>query len=291
MTFSIVACDRRAGEIGVAVQSRVIAVGAVVPFARAGVGAVATQAWSNKTYGPRGLALLAEGADPEAVVARLVREDPDPSLRQVGIVDARGRAAAYTGPACPAWAGARTGDGFAAQGNTLAGPAVVAAMAEAYVRASGRLADRLVEALRAGQREGGDRRGMQSAALLVVRANGGYGGFDDRLIDLRVDEHPDPIEELARILGLFQPWSRGRPPKARELDPATVRELQAIATRAGAYAGPVSGEYDAATRDAVRSIALAAGARDRWTDEPRIDEAVLELLRTRHPDERETGGL
>ncbi len=198
-TFSIVACDLETGELGIAVQSRVPAVGAVVPWARAGVGAVATQALANPSYGPEGLDLLATGLAPEEVVKRLTEKDADRERRQVGIVDATGRAATYSGKQCLEWAGGIVGERFCVQGNILAGEPVVKEMARAFAEAEGDLGERLIAALEAGQAAGGDRRGMQSAALLIVRERGGYGGFNDRYRDIRVDDHPEPIRELARV--------------------------------------------------------------------------------------------
>lgn len=203
-TFSIVARDPATGDLGVAVQSRFLAVGAVVPWAAADAGAIATQSYANTRYGPEGLALLRQGLPAQAVLDRLVAADPDRDLRQVGVVDREGRAATFTGARCMAWAGGVTGPGFACQGNILAGPEVVQAMARAYQETQGDLAQRLVAALAAGQEAGGDARGQQSAALLVVREGGGYGGHNDRRIDLRVDDHPDPIGELARLLKLWR---------------------------------------------------------------------------------------
>lgn len=209
-TFSIVARDPENGDLGIAVQSRFLGVGSVVPWARAGVGAVATQAWANVTYGAEGLALLEGGKDAAAAVAALTGADAGRDRRQVGLVDAKGRAAAFTGGDCLDWAGHRTGEGFAVQGNILAGKQVVDAMADAFAGAKGELADRLVEALAAGQRAGGDKRGMQSAALLVVRKDGGYGGNNDRYIDLRVEDGKDPIAELKRLLDLYKRVRLGR---------------------------------------------------------------------------------
>jgi uncharacterized Ntn-hydrolase superfamily protein len=199
-TFSIVGYDPATGDLGVAVASKFLAVGSVVPFARAGVGAIATQAFANTTYGPRGLELLKRGLSPDEVIRRLTRDDPQREQRQIGIVDAKGRAATYTGKSCIRWAGGIAGKHFAAQGNILTGEAVVQAMADTFQRTRGELARRLLAALEAGEKAGGDARGKQSAALLVVRKGGGYAGFDDRYIDLRVDDHPDPIPELKRLL-------------------------------------------------------------------------------------------
>src|SRR5581483_9409354 len=201
-TFSLVAYDPANGDLGIAVASKFLAVGAVVPWAQAGVGAIATQAWANTRYVPLALEMLKQGMSPEEVGVALTASDKDAAQRQFGIVDAQGRAYSFTGPECFEWAGSLTGDYFAAQGNILAGPAVVEALATTFARAQGELAERLLEALAAGQRAGGDKRGQESAALLVVRAHGGYGGFNDRYLDLRVDDHPAPVDELARLLRL-----------------------------------------------------------------------------------------
>jgi uncharacterized Ntn-hydrolase superfamily protein len=193
----------------VAVQSKFFGVGVVVPFAEAGVGAVATQSYANTTYGPRGLELLRTGMAPDDVVAALLADDPEAGLRQLGVIDAAGNAATHTGAANLTWAGGRTGDRYAAQGNILTGPEVVEAMARTFERTAGDLASRLVAALAAGQEAGGDARGRQSAALLVVREGGGYGGFNDRFIDLRVDDHATPIAELQRLLDIRIAQVRG----------------------------------------------------------------------------------
>jgi uncharacterized Ntn-hydrolase superfamily protein len=199
-TYSIVACDLASKEWGVAVQSKFLAVGAGVPAAEPEVGAIATQALANMRYGPDGLALLREGLSAEEVVERLTKADEGSDDRQLGVVDAQGDAATYTGSRCMEWAGGVTGDGYAAQGNILVSEATVTALGRTFEQTAGRpLAERLLEALAAAQAAGGDRRGQQSAALLVVRKDGGYMGTDDRVADLRVDDHPAPIEELRRI--------------------------------------------------------------------------------------------
>lgn len=203
-TFSIVARDPETGDYGVAVQSRYFAVGAVVPHAAADTGAVATQASGNLLYGPQGLELLSGGMPAAQVIEELITPDPGRSERQVGVVDQQGRAATYTGEDCLPWAGGRTGDGYAVQGNLLAGPQVVDAMATAFETAPGDFPTRLVYALAAGQAAGGDARGRQSAALLVVRKAGGYLGMTDRYIDLHVEDHPTPIRELVRLLKIRQ---------------------------------------------------------------------------------------
>ena len=193
-TFSVVAADRERREFGVAVQSKFISVGAVVPWAEATSGAVATQALANASYGPRGLELLRSGGKAEEVIRRLTGADPEREHRQLGIVDREGRAAAFTGSKCMDFAGHVVGEGFTCQGNILLSSEVVEAMARAMENTPGDLPERLLASLDAGQRMGGDRRGMQSAALLVVKPSGSYGGTLDRWIDVRVDDHPSPIE-------------------------------------------------------------------------------------------------
>jgi uncharacterized Ntn-hydrolase superfamily protein len=212
-TFSIVAADPEAHEVGVAVASRFFAVGTVVPHGTADVGAVATQAYANTAYGPRGLDLLARGLEPEEVLEVLLRQDPQRAQRQVGVVSADGKSATYTGPGCNSWAGGRHGPGYAVQGNILTGEEVVAGMEQAFLNSAGQpLARRLYAALVAGDTAGGDSRGKQSAALIVKRAGAGYGGFTDQAIDLRVDDHAEPIKELGRLLEIAlvnDLWNRG----------------------------------------------------------------------------------
>lgn len=203
-TYSIVAHDPVAEEWGVAVQSRFLAVGAVVPYARAGAGAVASQAWGDPNLGPKALDLMASGAEADSALKYALAPDSNREYRQLGMVDAKGRAATFTGRNCQPWAGGMTGDNYCVQGNILAGDSVALGMAKAFEEASGPLAQRLISALAGGQKYGGDKRGMQSAALLVVSQGGGYSGFNDRMVDLRVDDHPDPIAELDRLLSLHQ---------------------------------------------------------------------------------------
>src|SRR3954463_9515957 len=199
-TYSIAACDLEAGQWGVATQSKFLAVGSVVPWAEQGVGAIATQAYANPRYGPDGLALLRDGLTAQEVVERLTGADDGRDHRQLGVVDGRGGSASFTGDECMDWAGGLTGPGFAAQGNILVGEATVAALATTFAGNTGRpLAERLIDCLAAAQAAGGDRRGQQSAALLVVEQDGGYAGMSDVLVDLRVDDHPQPVAELLRI--------------------------------------------------------------------------------------------
>jgi uncharacterized Ntn-hydrolase superfamily protein len=212
-TFSIAATDPATGEVGVAVASRFFAVGTVVPWAKAGVGAVATQASANTSFGPNGLDLMARGVNAEEALKVLLRGDEGRDRRQVGLVTASGDSATYSGPGCNSWAGGRHGPGYAVQGNILTGEPVVAAMEKSFLGSEGKpLAERLLAALAAGDAAGGDSRGRQSAALLVCRARGGYNGFTDRAVDVRVDDHADPFRELTRLVGMAvvnDLWNRG----------------------------------------------------------------------------------
>ena len=262
MTFSIVARDPATGDLGVAVASKFLAVGSTVSWARAGVGAVATQAFANVRYGPGGLALLSDGLSAAEVVERLTTADRGRNHRQLGVVDAHGGAATYTGSACMDWAGGRMADGVAVQGNILVGAAVVDAMLEAYLAATGRFTDRLIDALRAGDDAGGDARGRQSAAILVVRSGAGYLAGDDRFVDLRVDDHPDPVTELTRLRTIHVLyWERPTPGELVPLDEALAGELRTLLDRVGARAR-VRAELDAEaalTADLEQELPVAVG--------------------------------
>ncbi|UFU00844.1 DUF1028 domain-containing protein [Radiobacillus kanasensis] len=203
-TYSIVGFDPETGELGVAVQSKFIGVGSVVPWAKAGVGAVATQAFANPAYGPDGLKLMEEGKTPAEAIEILTSTDKDKEERQVGMVDAKGNAATFTGSNCYDWAGGVSGENFAAQGNILVNKETVTDMAEAFQKTKGSLAERLLSGLSAAQNAGGDSRGKQSSAIYIVKEKGGYGGLNDVFIDLRVDDHPEPIKELIRLYNLQQ---------------------------------------------------------------------------------------
>jgi uncharacterized Ntn-hydrolase superfamily protein len=261
VTYSLVARDGATGDLGVAVQSKFLGVGAVVPWARAEVGAVATQAFANTSYGPDGLKLMAEGLSAEAALARLVDPDALRDQRQVGLVDVHGGAASHTGVDCFAWAGGRIGPGFAAQGNILAGPEVVDGLADTFVAGGRPFPELLVACLAAADAAGGDRRGRESAALLVVRIRGGYGGMNDRWIDLRVDHHDDPIGELSRHLDLQRLYfDRPDPADLQTMDETTAAEVRSILDSLGAAPGgrfgsvyvPMSGPArDAGPRPAV----------------------------------------
>ncbi len=280
MTFSIVARDPQTGELGIAVQSKFLAVGAVVPWAKAGIGAIATQSWANTTYGPRGLELLASGLPASEVLAQLTRDDDRRASRQVGIVGITGAPATYTGEECFPWAGGLIGEHYACQGNILVGEETVLAMARTFEETTGHLCDRLAAALAAGQTAGGDSRGQQSAALLVVRERGGYEGFNDRYIDLRVDDHPHPINELHRILQLHKLYlSPTEPGDIMVIDHALAVELQELLTKSGDYQGSITGSYDESTRDAFRKFSGRENLEERWFEDARIDRVVLELMR------------
>ena len=282
MTFSIVAWDpevESGPEWGVAVASKFLAVGSVVPFAEVGAGAGATQALANLSYGPNALARLREGADAPSVVEELTGADADAAQRQLGLVDAQGRAAGFTGAECFDWAGDVQGDGFSCQGNILAGPGVVHAMKESFSSTSGDLAARLLAALRAGDEAGGDSRGRQSAALFVVRRGAGYGGLSDVAVDVRVDDHQAPVDELTRLLELH----RLLYPRPEELEFVPIdedlgAELRTLLEACG-HPTTGSGGYDSELRDALFAFSGTENLEERWTEEPKIEVKVLEYLR------------
>jgi len=238
VTFSIVALDPATGDLGVAVQSKFLAVGAVVPWASAGVGAVATQSFANVTYGPGAISRMASGMSAPQALERLVNADPLRSQRQAGVVDAHGGAATHTGNACFAWAGGQTGPGFAAQGNILAGAGVVDGLVDTFLAGGMPFPELLVACLQAADDAGGDRRGRESASLLIVRAGGGYGGGNDRWVDLRVDHHDDPIGELGRHLELQRLYlDRPAVEDLVPVDSLLAAELRTLLTTVGAQPG------------------------------------------------------
>ena len=275
MTFSIVARDPATGDLGVAVASKFLAVGSVVPLARAGVGAIATQALANVAFGPDGLAALAGGDAAELVLSALTDADEGRADRQVGVVDAAGRASTFTGTGCLPWAGGRTGDGVAVQGNILTGPEVVEAVLDVYSGSAAPFPDRLLEALLAGDRAGGDARGRQSAALLVVRDGAGYGGANDRWLDLRVDDHPDPVPELQRVLGVWRLlYERPEPDDLVPIDAALASELRDRLTRAG-WAPGRDDAFAAAIQRAIGGAARIGEPRDAGDDWDAVWDAAL----------------
>lgn len=284
-TFSIVACDLDEQAWGVAVASKFLAAGAVVSWARAGAGAVATQALAKVGFGPDGLALLAQGMSAQEALAALLAADPGAADRQVAIVDAHGAVAAHTGERCFAWAGHRLGEGFSCQGNILTGPETVDAMARTFQEARGELADRLAAALLAGDQAGGDRRGKQSAALLVVKPGGGYGGDNDRYLDLRVDDHPEPVQKLQQLVAAHHVFfGTPRPEDQIPIDEALARELQSLMRQQGYYQGEVHGRWDEASQQAFWRLVGNENLEERWNIErhpDRIDRIALQYLRDR----------
>jgi uncharacterized Ntn-hydrolase superfamily protein len=271
-TYSIVACDLDAAQWGVATQSKFLAVGSVVPWAEANVGAVATQSYANPSYGPDGLRLLRRGLSPQDTIARLTEADEGRDQRQLGIVDSQGRTATYTGSGCHAWAGGRIGPCFAAQGNILASGETVDALAETFAATAGQpLAERLLGCLAAAQAAGGDKRGQQSAALLVVEKDAGYAGLSDTLVDLRVDDHPHPIEELRRLYGMHQALF-GSTPRDEwvEIDDRLATELREHLTRLG---------YEEEWPAAFARWSGGENLEERVDGVERIDPVVLRALR------------
>jgi uncharacterized Ntn-hydrolase superfamily protein len=272
-TFSIVACDPATGQLGVAIQSRVVAAGAIVPAARAGVGAIASQANANVTFKPRALDMLADGNSPEEVKQQFISTDEGIESRQFAIIDAECNVANFTGSKNIPWAGMKSGAHYSVQGNILAGAQVVDSMAAAFERAEemGKpLAERLLDALKAGQAAGGDRRGQQGAGLLVVQEGGGYGGGDDRYIDLRVEDHVAPILELERVyevfMGVFHPGDVYQPLGSRMIFPERgpdIRELQERLTELGYYTEEINGRLDAATLNALERFQTDRGLSER----------------------------
>jgi uncharacterized Ntn-hydrolase superfamily protein len=273
-TFSICACDLDAGQWGVATQSKFLAVGSVVPWAEPRVGAIATQSYANPRYGPDGLALLRDGLSAAEAVERLTASDVGRDHRQLGIVDGEGRGATFTGSECHSWAGGRTGPGYAVQGNILVSEETVAALEATFQATAGRpLAERLIDCLAAAQEAGGDSRGQQSAALLVVEKDGGYASLSDTLVDLRVDDHERPIEELRRLYRLHDALF-GRTPREQwvEVDDALLGELQERLGRLG---------YDGDPAGALFRWAGSENLEERVDGIAAIDPVVLEELRSR----------
>ena len=280
-TFSIVAYDPGRKEWGIAVQSKFLAVAAVVSWARAGAGAVATQSYANLAYGPDGLAMMAQGVAAAEAIKRLTEADEGRDSRQLGMVDRDGNAAAFTGAACHDWAGHIVGDGFTCQGNILV-PGTVAAIAAEFERVrggAGELADWLAAALAAGQAAGGDKRGRQAAGVLVVRENGGYGGRTDRYLDLRVDDDPQPIRKLQQLVSMHHLFFGTVDPDDVTPLAEVAADLQAVLTRTGHYQGEQTGQFDAATRQALWALVGEENLEDRWDGTGDvIDRVVVEFL-------------
>jgi uncharacterized Ntn-hydrolase superfamily protein len=284
VTFSIVAFDPANGDLGVAVASKFPCVGAVVPWAKAGVGAVATQAWANTAFGPDGLRHMRDGLPAADALDAVLAADDGREDRQSGFVDTRGNAATFTGTKCMDWAGGINGEHFAAQGNILMGEDVVRDLAEAFQATDGDLCDRLLAAVLAGDAAGGDRRGRQSAALLVVRAGGGYEGRNDRYIDLRVDDHADAPAELARLFGVWDDTMlvRHDPPVEATLE--LIAEVQRRLAAIGRYRGEASGLFDDATRSALEAWAGEVNLEGRIRDDDLLSQHLVFELRDITPE-------
>jgi uncharacterized Ntn-hydrolase superfamily protein len=282
-TFSIVACDLKAKAWGVAVASKFPAVGAVVPWAKAKAGAVATQALANTSFGPAGLELMGRGLSARTALQRMLARDPDREERQVGLVDSKGRSATFTGNDCTDWAGGRTGPCYAIQGNILTGVEVIAEMERAFIEAKADLPHRLLTSLEAGGRAGGDRRGRQSAALYVVKPKGGYGEHNDRWVDYRVDNHLNPISKLAELLELHGLYF-GTSPKSQRvrLTGAALKDMQEIMKRLGYYTSSGT-RYDETTRAAFRAFIHNENFEERadpeagWVDGPVFEYLIRKL--------------
>ncbi|HET8984430.1 MAG TPA: DUF1028 domain-containing protein [Trueperaceae bacterium] len=282
-TFSIVARDSETGDLGVAVASKFLAVGAYVPYARAGVGAVASQAYGNSTYGPRALDRLAAGGSPADCAAEFAAEDAYYESRQFGIVAADGTSYTHTGKACHAWAGGIAGPDFSAQGNILTGPDVVDAMVTSLHADGLAFPERLLAALTAADQAGGDSRGRQSAAILVVGTAKGYLGLTDKWIDLRVDDHAQPVEELSRLLAMHRLFFAKPSTTPRVLSSDDIRWLQDVLHRDGFAALGSSGTWDDATESALEALFGVENLEERWLSGPRMDPVAWEHLRRVRP--------
>ena len=284
-TFSIVAYDPDENAWGVAVASKFLAAAALVSWAQAGAGAIATQSYAKVGFGPDGLKLLAEGKSASETLALLLKDDENREQRQVGIVDTRGNVAAHTGKNCHEWAGNKSGQYFTVQGNILTGADVLDAMADSFTNARGELADRLLSALRAADGAGGDKRGKQSAGILVVKPDGGYGGDNDRYLDLRVDDDEQPVKKLRQLVEAHHLFFGE--PKAEDritIDETIARELQNIMVGQGYMGGEVNGEWDEITKQAFWMLVGNENLEERWSlqkNPDEIDRVALEYLRKR----------
>ena len=279
-TFSIVARDPENGDLGVIVQSKFPAVGSVVPWAKANVGAIATQAWANVGYGPKGLVLLEEGKSASETLEILLDADDGREHRQIGIVDAKGRAVSHTGKECMDWAGHIIGEGYACQGNILAREEVVVDMASAFEKTEGDLIDKLFAGLNAGQAAGGDSRGMQSASIFVVREAGGYESGNDRYVDVRVDEHPSPIEELERIFKIYDMTLLSREDSANliKIEGKVAELIQKALIKLGFLEKPVSDEFSERERAALEEWTNTNNFENKARDDGTIWPSVIEYM-------------
>lgn len=283
-TFSLAARDQATGDMGVVVASKFLGVGAYVPTAVAGVGAVATQAFSNVTFGPRAIELLRTGKTPAECSQEFERTDAGIQQRQFGIVAADGQAVTFTGSQCHAWAGGKSGAGYAAQGNILTGPEVVDALVDTFLGSSRPFPERLVAALAAAEAAGGDSRGRQSAALLVVGHEKGYAGLNDRWIDLRVDDHPEPATELARLLELHRVYLDKPSTEPRRLSAEDIRWLQGVLHGQGRLEGTPTGAWDLETETALEGLFGVENLEERWVGGPAVDPVAWAHLTARFGD-------
>ncbi|MFZ5352261.1 MAG: DUF1028 domain-containing protein [Bacillota bacterium] len=278
-TFSIVGRDEKTGELGIAVQSKFLAVGALVPWAKAGVGAIATQALANLSYGKHGLELLEKGYTAEEALQELLAGDEGREDRQIGIVDSKGNSAAHTGKNCFEYAGHINGRNFSCQGNILVSEDTVKALAEAFENTEGSLAGRLLAALSKAQDAGGDKRGRQSAALLIVKENGSYGGYTDKYIDLRVDDHPEPIRELSRLLELHNLYfNKTLPEELLEVDKSIAQKIQQALDKLGYYKHEHNGVFDVYTRKAFMDFCGVENFEERICEGNYVDINVYRRL-------------
>lgn len=279
-TFSIVARDPQTGEIGVAVASKFLAVGSIVPWAKAGIGGIATQSWAKTSFGPDGLKMLAEGKSAQEVLDALLEHDDNREWRQLGIVDNQGNSAAFTGKKCETFEGHITGEGYTVQGNMLEGPEVLDAMSIAFQYARGDLAARLLSALVAGDEAGGDRRGRQSAAIYIVREKGSYDGLIDKYIDLRVDDHERPVAELQRLLALHRLFlGETDPNKLRPLEGEVLNELIGHLIRLNYLSEGTFTSYDSNVKRAFQRYCAVENFDTRWREDDQIDEEILVYMR------------
>lgn len=278
-TFSIVARDPETGELGIAVQSKFLAVGAVVPWAKAGVGAIATQALANLHYGELGIKLLEKGYSAQETLNALLALDDNREDRQIGIVDSKGNSAAFTGKNCFDWAGHITGPNFACQGNILVSEATVKALADTFQNTKGTFARRLVTALDKAQEAGGDKRGRQSAALLIVKEKGSYGGYNDRYIDLRVDDDPEPIKKLSHLLYLHELYfNKTSSADMIEVKEDVAKEIQNALKKLGYFKGEINGKFDEITKKAYFDFCGIENFEERICEGNFVDKNVLDFL-------------
>ncbi|MFK5891593.1 MAG: DUF1028 domain-containing protein [Pseudomonadota bacterium] len=283
MTFSIIGFDKDNGDLGIAVHSKFPNVRATIPFAQAGIGAIATQSYCNTSFGPKGLDLLKNGATPQQTVDILIQNDPDKDYRQLGIIDAKGNSANYTGAKCFDFSGAFIGNNFSVQGNVLAGESVIKEMANGFMQQQGSLTKKLMNALLKGQNAGGDRRGQQSAALLVVRKNAGYGGFDDLYVDISVYDHIQPIKELYRLYQIHRlTYFSSKKENLVPVDNKLAVEIHDIMSQRGFYNGAIDGQFNDISRQSLHDFMGWENYDARIRNDDLIDLEILADIRLKH---------